>query len=245
MIRFRSGTLALSLFLLSGCRLGNLFLPGNSNSNSYSSGRSSDGVSGYYVAEPQTLKFYATQTNTIEKDASLDQIPALIGQYISNPVALILQDPSTGQAAFTTPQGSQGFPTNVDSNLKINFLGTTQPKLFWMDPACKKHLEVSESGQVIRSNQVVAPFGNKLPLAGKIELTIQVIYQFEGDCTASFSAIHLCYLDSNQCGGSDSKTNSQLQAIAVKTFAPWIDSQTIQVSDIPYLTQLSYEVSYQ
>ncbi len=224
---------------LSSCRFGNLLIP-SSNSNT----TSSDKVSGFYVAQPQSLKFYATLTSTIEKDAPTDQIPNLLSKYITNPVALILENSATGLAGLTSPTGTQAFPVLVDSANHLNYLASTTPQKFWQDANCQKYLQISETGTVTQNPGVTPPIGNTYRLSGSIQLTIQVITQFQGDCSPSFQAMHQCYLDSSQCGGSDPSSNASLQAQAIQIFAPWINSQTIQVSDIPNLTNYAYEVSY-
>jgi hypothetical protein len=227
---------------LSGCYLGNYRILGTSSQSANSS--SSDGVSGFYVTEPQSLKFYATFTNTIERAASTSLIPNLLSQRITNPVALLLQDANTGAAILAAPTGTDGFPVTVDRDMNLTYNSSTSPQTLWLDPNCKRYLQVGESGKVTKDPSITNPSGNTHRLSGSLQLTVQVIYQFQGDCAPSLQSIYQCYMDSSQCGGTNVTANLDLQALVVRMFAPWIESQTIQISDIPHLSNYAYEVEY-
>ena len=230
---------------LSGCHLGNYRIPGATNQNANPSQSSSDGVSGLYVTEPQSLKFYATFTNTIERAASTSLIPNLLSQRITNPVALLLQDANTGAAILASPTGTHGFPVTMDRDMNLTYNSSTSPQTLWLDPNCKRYLQVGESGKITKDSSIPNPTSNHYRLSGSLQLTVQIIYQFQGDCAPSLQAIYQCYMDSSQCGGTDSTSNLDLQAVAIRMFTPWIESQTIQVSDIPHLSNYAYEVIYQ
>ncbi len=231
--------------ICSSCRLGNLIIPGTNSPTSASNNTPTSSTNGFYVTQPKSLKFYATLSATVEKDAPTDQIPHFISQYITNPVALWVTDASSGLAGLAAPTGTQGFPIYLDSSNHLSYSQTTTPRTFWQDPACQRNLLVNETGTILPNPGVTSPPDNTLPLSGSILLTVQIINQFQGTCAPSFSAMHQCYLDSTQCGGTDSNANATLQAQVIELFAPWIQSQTIQTSDIPNLSGYAYEVSYQ
>ncbi len=233
----------LSLALtLSGCYIGNqtVYLP-----TPVATG-TSDTISGYYLANPSSLKFYATEVQTIEKDAPVTQIPAEITQDFTNPLIFVINDYTSGASVLAAPDATSGFPVTVNTTtLALSYSATTRSATFWQDPKCTSSVLIKESGTLTQNANVAAPAGNTYPLKGSLQLTLQVITRLQGNCTASFVAMYACYQESTQCGGTSTKTNLSLQGEVIHIFAPWINSGTIQASDIPNLTGYAYEVTYQ
>jgi hypothetical protein len=238
---FRKASVLLGLIpAFSGCRLGNQTIYPEVNQK-----RSLGPINGYYVANPTTLTLYATTTQTQMKSAPITQIPEMISKTITNPVGIAIQNGLTGEAVFFSPSTNLAFPIDIQPNMRLTYARDTTQKTFWKDPDCQKYLQIYQDGQVLINPSVSPPPGTTLSLAGSIQLSIQIIHTFEGNCAPTFQSLYLCYQNSTQCGGSDPVTNTHLQAKVIQTFAPWIQSQTIEVSDIPHLTNFAFEVSYQ
>jgi len=236
---FFGGAIAVFLsWIASGCRLGSFVDPAPIPLNP-------DQISGYYVVLPQKLKLYATTAQTTQQTGAISLIPQEVAQFMTNPVALILEDLPSGAAALTTPKGKHALPVYVNTDNTLTYHGTTPNRTYWLDPECQSYLEIAESGKVIKTTSVTAPLGNELPLTGKLELKIQVITQFEGNCLPTFSSIAKCYQDVTQCAGKDSTENETLQATVIELLNPWIQSKAILPADIPNLVNYAYEVSYQ
>ncbi len=242
---FLSGAITIIVsWLSSGCRLGDQIVNAPSPNP--------DRYSGYYMTQPQTLKFYATTTDTLEKEAATSLIPSEIGQFMTNPVAFLLFDPATGKAGLADPQGKSALPTLLKaSDHSLSYNGVTSATTYWRDPACQSYLEISEDGSLSPSTSTptstpsTLPTENSLPIAGEIQITIRVTTQFQGNCTPTFLELSQCYQDPTQCGGSSDAENLQIQTVVMNAFAPWIQSQVMTATDIPILTNFAYEVFYQ
>jgi len=231
-----SGSIAVILsWVASGCRVGDQVVA-QPNPDQYS---------GFYLAQPQELKFTATTDKTLSKDAPLSSIPTEIGQYISNPVAFLLQDLKTGSAVLADPAGSQGFPITFNPDLTLTYQGTTTPSTFWHDKECQTYLEVLENGTLSKTVTGHIPAGNTRKIMGEIHLTVQVNTLFNGNCRATFQSLANCYQDASQCEGSSSTENLQNQSAVIENFRPLLESETITPADIANLVNYSYEVSYQ
>jgi hypothetical protein len=235
---FRRVATLLLFSVFSGCRLGSYV-------EAPARAPNPDKISGYYSTQPQTLKLFATTAQTHEESGAISMIPQEVGQFITNPVALIIQDLTTGSAALTSPTGKHALPIYVNEDSTLTYHGKTASMTYWQDPECQYYLEISENGKFTKTPPIATPSGSDLPLSGKLELTIQVINKFQGNCAASFTLISKCYQDVNDCGGKDSTENEDLQAIVIELLDPWIQSKAILPADIPNLVNYAYEVSYQ
>lgn len=220
---------------LTGCRLG----------NHVEQLSQTDKVSGYYETQPQTLKFCATHGSVDCKPATTNKIPGLLSQIFSNPVALILQNPSTGRAAFTRPKGDgSALPVYLGSDGRLSYLVSTSPQIIWKDRACTGQLFLAESGKILKDT---GPYtsGTSLPLSGRIQLQVQVINSFDGNCGPTLTALYRCYLSASQCGGTSPGENQQQQQEVQDLFGPYIDAGAMAPADIPNTSYLAYEVFYQ
>jgi hypothetical protein len=204
-----------------------------------------DQITGYYEASPQNLTFYATTTNTVEKDAPVTSIPGEIGEVMTNPVALKVDDLSTGSARWISPVNRVALPVFVDPDLNLSLRGATQPVTLWDDSNCKTHLEIFESGKLVKTHNVSEIPGNPYPLSGKVQATFQVINQFKGDCVPTLQRMATCLDDINQCGESSPAENLSVQNQILDLFKPWFNAGLIAVSDIPDLVNFAYEVTYE
>lgn len=223
--------------LMTGCRFGNnVEQPGNA-----------DTITGYYETQAQAMSFCASLTGgsgLLCAAVSTEQIPSMIGQIVTNPVALQLVDPSTGDAYLFAPGGSgSALPTHVDiATRKIDFVGAASPVTHWEDPSCTSQLYLEQLGQV--SN---GPQGNVqgYTTAGRLQLTTGVYYFYSGTCAQSWQEIRDCYGDAGLCGGANATENLAIQENVQALLDPYLDSSLITLSDIPSIEVLGYEVSYQ
>jgi hypothetical protein len=223
--------------VLTGCRFGNYTSPSTPP----------DPVSGYYDANPQTLKFCATHGATQCASANASQVPAFIADEITNPVALILQDASTGDAVFTAPSGGHtALPVWLkDDNVTLYYTNNTSASTLWRNSGCKTTTYLSENGSIVPGGGHAVSGSTRLT-QGSITLQIQVTETFDGPaCPSELQSMSNCYQDSTQCGDPDAGRNQQLQAKVQDFFESYIQAGVMAASDIPSVSNIAYEVHYQ
>jgi hypothetical protein len=223
----------------SACRFGNHV------SDSDTSASTSDPITGYYETQAKTLTFCAEGATTQCVDSPLTQIPAFFKAAVTNPVALLLEDASTGAGYILASDGSgYNLPTAFSSTANINYSGATTPDTLWDDSACKTSIQLDETGTLSKTASSDTS-ADGLPLSGAVTLTLTLVQSFEGDCSSSLTSMQGCMTDPSLCGGtSDEENVAYLQAVQ-DFFAPYLTSGVITSSDIPQLTSLSYEVTYE
>ncbi|MFZ9595487.1 MAG: hypothetical protein ACO3A2_05355 [Bdellovibrionia bacterium] len=237
---FLSASIAVFLsWATSGCRMGNF-----QQTRSRSSG--SDSISGYYATSPDTLKFYvATTTGLIEKSAPLTLLPSEMTQVVTNPVALILTQASTGAARLINPTGQSYLPIFVNSDQTLSYAGNSEPAPFFLDPACKSSLEIVEWGKVNPNRDAsLAPSSPTLALLGTLELTVQVMKTLSGECEATLLQLSACAQSAQNCGGTTEAQNQELHTWAEELFEPWILSGALSLADLPQMHAFAYEVTF-
>lgn len=226
--------------VLTGCRFGNYTSPSPTP----------DATTGFYDANPQSLQFCGNGTASTCVQASTSQIPSFITAEITNPVALIVQDASTGDAILTdaSGQGQTSLPIWVSSdNVTLYYANSSSPTTLWNDPTCTTTTYLQENGTIVPgAGHPIA--GGTGQTVGSITLKVQVIQTFDGtngSCGPELQAMSNCYQNVTQCGGADAGTNQQLQAQVQSIFSAFIGAGAMAASDIPNMTNVSYEVLYQ
>jgi hypothetical protein len=234
---FLAGAVAfIASWALTGCRVG----------NHTEQPESPDKTSGYYETQPQSLTYCGTHGQTSCADASTNHIPDTVSQVMSNPVALILRDLDTGQAAFASAYGDgrSALPIYVDTATgNLSFIGNTTPSVVWRDKGCTESVYIEQGGVVTKAT--AAKMSGKLRIVGRIAVKIQLITTFDGDCAQTMQVMAACYADFTQCGGTDATDNRNLQAAVQETFQPYIDAGTMTGADIATTSSLAYQVSYE
>jgi len=201
--------------------------------------------SGYYRSSPQTLNFCAVHGSTDCAAAPINQIPSLVANVMTNPVALISRDEASGEAYLAaSDESGYALPVTVDaSTSKLSFVGQTSPATLWNDDACTTRLYVDEAGSFEKSSSA-GTMGGK-PLSGSLAVTLSLTRTLDGDCSASLQAMKSCYENEAQCGGTDSADNASLHAGVADFFDPYLQAGVLNAADIPSLTVLAYEIQYQ
>jgi hypothetical protein len=221
---------------ISGCRFGNqIVYPSNP-----------DQTSGYYVTLPQSLTFYVTtsfQTQTQEAPVSL--VPTEIADVLTNPVAVSISNLSSGQASLISPTNKVSLPIYVNSDQTLSLLAATRPSTFWQDPECQSYLEIEEKGALTKTTEFTPPPDLSHTIQGKIQLHLQIVTRFVGNCGPTFQSMFLCYQDLNQCGGNSTLENQTLQGQVASLFHPYLKSGAIAAEDIPQIKNYAYEVFYE
>ncbi len=235
-----TGLTAISISsMTTGCRIGN-YVEQADNPDPYS---------GYYLTEPQKFTYIVTTDATLQKSEDLALIPETISQFITNPVALLVQDLSTGKGALTSPaflsqNQIPSLPTRVRSDYSIFYQGTSSPVTFWNDPNCITVLKLKEVGAITPQSGLIPPAGTTQSVSGRMNLTIQVLNLLSGDCTKTLQDIARCYEDETNCGEATDTQNKKIHLAIKNIFDPYIDSEALQVSDFPKLTHYGYEATY-
>lgn len=227
-----SGALALlASWALSGCYFGNRTV------NQPATG---DSVSGYYETQPQTLQYFASAPAEKRVDVATNQIPTDYSSIFTNPVLFEIQDSASGAAGiFPYPTSSNSYGIGVTLGNAQAF-GTNQSAAgtLWDDPACTREDEEGIDGSYKKSS---GPWTSNTPeiiKSGRVQFTLDYTISFIGSCAASLQAMANCYNDATQCG---SHSQSDVQSL----FEPFITAGAMAATDIPNLTDLGYEMSYQ
>jgi hypothetical protein len=225
----------------SGCRVGN---------NTVTTDNNPDKISGYYDTVPQSLMFCATPAgNTSCKNVATNLVPSMISAEMTQPTALIVQDLDTGDAVFTAPRGGKtALPIWVQPDKTLYYANSSSEDILWKDPACTSKLYLEEDGAIMAgpANPVA---GSTRATSGRVQLRVRVTEIFQeihpGACGSTLTLMSNCYQDVTQCGGADSGSNQQLQTQVQTMFNSYIQAGAISASDIPNLSNISYEVQYQ
>jgi hypothetical protein len=232
--------------VISGCRFGN-------HSSSDDGDAESDPVSGFYGTSPQTLKFCTTQSaGTVCGNVATNQVPELIAEEMSDPVALILQDGGTGNAYFTAYNGGgqTALPVWVgEDNTTLKFVGSFNPSTLWPGTNCVSRMYLEEEGQVMPGEAADVP-GYTSKTRGRVQLQVRITEVFDdylagNSCVAALQAMSDCYQNSAQCGGADSSANENRHEYVQSIFEPYIQAHAMTAADIATTANISYEIQYQ
>jgi len=235
------GMASLITVMGTGCRLGNQVVkPEDPYAND---------PSGYYKAGVETLTFCAGSGSSTCQSASVNLLPSLASSVYTNPVIVMLEDPSTGEGYIAASDRSgRAFPILIGAdNTTLTYAGATQPETLWFDSACSTQMYLEQSGRLVADSANAGTDLQGLPLSGDIQLQVEVITTFDGDCSASLEAMRVCYLDATQCGSSLPSENEQLQLLAQDYFKKHVDAGVLDLQDpsaFSTLRSISYEVNY-
>lgn len=237
-----SGLAALAL-AATGCHVGNQEVDAPATTP--------DTVSGNYAMAPTTLQVYATVNGQINSGTAVpSQIPARVSAILTNPVTIQLQDSSNGQASIYAPIGAtDSFTVYFQSDNQTFTANSSSPvETLWSDPACtiQENLEIQGRLQPLGSTSSLGIFdGTSMTITGRISNDVWVEDQISGNCAATLQALAQCYQSASACGESTSAENQADQQLVQELYQLYIQAGAMTVQDIPNVTDLSYQVSYQ
>lgn len=163
---------------------------------------------------------------------------------MTNPVGFLVKKSDTGEAYFVPPADTRyALPVRTDKSGNLLFRGDSNPQTLWDDSACTSQLMLEEKGTVQKTSALKTVAGYKTQ--GRVSVTIQVIKTFDGTCRPSLEKMLNCYKDVTQCGGKDSPENKSYQAVVQELFNPFIEAGAMTQDEMPSITAVAYEVSYQ
>lgn len=204
----------------------------------------------YYETQPQTLQFCAIPTSTASancQNASVDIIPSLISDVMSNPVALRTDSTENQSHLISLSPYHDYLPTHVSSDNSLSYAGRSNSVQLWDDSDCTTHFELIQNDGKISSlpeSTTTTSSGQSVLVSGRIQLTFEVSRYFEGNCEASLQKMYVCYTNPFECGGTDASENLQLQSRVQSFFEDYIQAGVMTVSDIRTVTAVGYSVSY-
>lgn len=204
----------------------------------------------YYETQPQTLQFCAIPTPTSSANcqtASVDVIPSLIADVMSNPVALRTDSTEKKSQLIALTPYHDYLPTNLNTDNSLSYAGRSNSVQLWDDPNCTTHFElIQNDGKIspLPESTVSTSSGQSVLVSGRIQLTFEVSRYFEGNCQASLQKMYVCYTNPFECGGADASENLQLQYQVQSYFEDSIQAGVMTVSDIRTVTAVGYSVSY-
>jgi hypothetical protein len=226
-----SGVLAIvASWALSGCYFGN---------KTVNQPVQSDGVSGYYETQPQTLTLFASTPGEKQASVPVNQVPAMYSQFLTNPVILALSDPATGDAGiFPYPQtDGHGLAVTASTDGSLSFNPSPISTTLWDDPACTQEATELLTGTFTKTNGPWTSNTPTIPKTGRITLDITYTISIVGNCSVSLQAMADCYADQTKCG-----THSQSDVAAL--FGPFISAAVMTSADISKVTGVAYEMTY-
>lgn len=230
------------LLTLSGCRFG----------NHVEEGSQTDTVSGYYETKAFQLQMCAglNGVETCGPINSTTPVPSFINDIITNPAWLLVAS-KADKIAYLTPPGGHGryLPVRFgDDGSMVLPASQTNPVQARNDPACIRYQEVAIQGTYAKTS---GPFetSTEYKPVGRLDFLIQVVDLFVPACTscscsATMMEFQNCYQDANQCGGSGSASNAELQARAKAIFDPYVNAGILTPGQISSATGFSYTVDY-
>ena len=228
------------LFTVAGCRLG------NNIERADTSGATSDPITGYYAAQPQSLVYCAETTVTNCQSASVNEVPTDIRATMTNPVILYLAD-STGAGLLLPNDGSDyGISTAFKSLSEIESLAESSTDTLWLDPACTRTAYLQQVGTFSKNSSQLTESS-----PGSLSLTFTYYELFEGTCGPTFEQIYACANDAAQCAEDPSNPTettqelNSLQAAAENFLSPYLNSGALSPTDFSQLRSFAFEVVYE
>lgn len=229
---------------LSGCRFG----------NHVEESQQEDPVSGYYETKPMLLAMCVGDSTSIPcyDVTGLTSVPEFIDGVFTNPTWMLVAD-SKERVAYLTPPGGQGryLPVRYASG-KLHLEPTgTEPVQARNDPGCLRRKIVTLDGAYTRTAGPFETQTNYRP-SGRLDFEIQVIENFYPNpdcptcsCDATMAEFEACYVDINQCGGSNAASNAMLQSRAKDLFDAYVQTGALDPTRISDTKVLGYIVDYQ
>ncbi len=234
-----AGLLALvASYIFTGCRFGN-----------HVGQPLTTDPSGWYETEPKSI-LLCTDIRNDCKAGTVDKIPAIDLGTFTNPVALAIQDLSTGSGYFANTSLDQNslLPVMVsnDKTFQIGASGTYAR--FFLSADCGSQVSVEGDGS-LSTYSPKKTNSDGTSLSGRVATNIVVMQSLEstvdGGCAATMQLVADCYHDETLCQGGSSSLNTTYHQYWQSVLAPYIDAGAIAESDIPAVRNLVYQATYQ
>lgn len=202
---------------------------------------------GVYEMAPKEVLLGATFKNgsTDAMTGTAADIPTYLAVSLTNPVYLFIDAKQPTSGALTDPKGNgkYAFPLLLDEQGKMNFRNPLQPNPVWFSD-CEENLEFHVDGSV---NKDAGPLttGAGYDIRGRIGLHVIAQDTFTGSCTASLQAAAACLGSLTQCNGGPAGSAQNNQDYVRSIFGVHLDAHLIQASDLPNLTSVVHEITYE
>ena len=237
---FITGLMALMISFvfgaLTGCRFG--------NNQTTTSTTGVDTISGYYETLPQSLSLTVTtgtQTNTTSVTTNF--MPASLSAVMTNPIAVVIQNPVNGQGLITNQSGTNGYSiyvTGSNTSLAYSESATTQ----WMTNCTETDTAVRQgSYSQYQTGPKLVEGVNSL---GRVSLNITDSFAWVGtDCASLATTFNTCFVNQDTCWGTTAVDRENENTDLHSVFDPFINSGVMTVDQIKTVTGISYQVDYQ
>ncbi|OFZ78326.1 MAG: hypothetical protein A2583_08085 [Bdellovibrionales bacterium RIFOXYD1_FULL_53_11] len=223
-------------WVLTGCRIGNNveYAPPPPPSDESK-------ITGYYETRPTSITIYANHATQASKSIDIGQIPASIAAIYTNPMILVSDNAGTGDARIydNTANYGQRIRANKDGSMAHYSAGKGTP---WYYAECTEAVSLEMKGDytIFRDPKTI----DNRTIRGVIKSRWTYIDQFTGDCAASMKEMAECYADFVNCKGKDEEENQKIQKLVAAAFEFHIKNGLITIDDIPAITSLAIEFSY-
>lgn len=211
-----------------------------------------DTVSGFYDMTPQSVSVCMKkegQSSETCVQPSFTKIPPGIRAILTDPIALIMVKPETGESVLKNPDSDNYIFTQVtksgnDYGPTMSYSPTypTQP-LWETDDPCTLSMNRVEAGNYKKYDSARTE-ANGRSIVGRVQYNVKREWGFTGTCEKSLTVMAACYLSSEYCGGQNSVEDNELQTIVQNFFGPFIDAGAFSATDIPDLRMMRYEIQY-
>ena len=228
----------LASYFLTGCRFGN-----------HVEQLVVEDPTGFYQTTPRRLSYCAkTPRENCGAATSVTPVPDSWDLVVTDPTYLYMSKADSKVGVLVnkddlnakSPRGvllgllGSGRFTYDDISGKIQNVTT--------DGACKSHMSFHGTGTALKAP---VPAINNVPIAGSLQFNVQGITSFIGNCSPFFDDVRSCYGDASKCGEATVELNQKVQDNLIGIFGPYISNHALEIADFPFLTELSYSLSYE
>ena len=222
--------------VLSGCRIGN-----NQVTTTTTGG---DTISGYYETLPQSLSLSVTTgTQTTTKSVTTNFMPSWLTTVMTDPLAIVIQNPVNGQGLITNQAGTNGFSifvTGANTSLAYSENYTTP----WMTNCTENDSGVRQGSYTQYGTGAKQVAG--VSSLGRVSMSITNTFGWTGtDCPSLATIFYNCFLNQDNCWDTTAVDRENDNTGLHSIYDPFINSGVMTVDQIKTVTGLSYQVNYQ
>lgn len=204
-----------------------------------------DPLTGWYETKIEKLDFVARSARgTFQSSPALNTAPGEIQGVMTNPL-IFKTDPANPESAILVSgyydPNIFRFAVSVDAAQKILFKESEQA-LVEGGSKCLINLQFKGDGKAVTDKHTITVQGKELATLGRIEMNINRLLWFTGDCEQELNRMMWCYKDIKACElqGFDQKRQTLLQNI----FGPYVQAGVMTEDDIANISEFGYDAVY-
>lgn len=234
------GALAIILsWIMTGCRFG--------NHQENTPGKPADTLSGYYSTELVTFRACAV-TEDGQGGCGLlpgSGVPDPYATYLHDPLFFYQQDTSSGKSYLMNPWADQAQGIGVTARASDRTFKNEDEQnfLFW-DGHCLTQDHVTLAGSLNSKDSGKQMSGKTI--SGHAVILVTDTFSFDSaTCGPARNELYACYIDETLCGAGTKEGNQELHENVVAFFRPYLDHGALNEKDIPLVSKMVLEISYE